>query len=153
MRALKILCLACALAFAVAGMTACGGKAKNIETAEVSLSQTEYVYDGTEKKPAATVKLGETTLSADRLFFNVRKQRQRGYRKGYRYGQRRLYRRRERGIHDKKSAAFPRRNHSYSQIRPENLRRCERARLYARREPTPSLRTRCCRRRVKKRIR
>lgn len=65
MRALKILCLACALAFAVAGMTACGGKAKNIETAEVSLSQTEYVYDGTEKKPAATVKLGETTLSAD----------------------------------------------------------------------------------------
>ncbi len=62
MKALKFLCLACAFALALTA-AACTTDNRQLEEAQVILSQTEYVYDGTAKEPTVTVTLGDTALT------------------------------------------------------------------------------------------
>lgn len=65
MRSLKILCFVLILTLTVIGASACSESPVSLETANISLSQTEYVYDGTEKQPDVTITLNEKEVSSN----------------------------------------------------------------------------------------
>ena len=60
--------LTATLTVACAGMllTACGGK--DLSKAEIELSQTEYVYDGTARMPDVTVTYGKQQIESSQLY-------------------------------------------------------------------------------------